>query len=59
MSGEIFHDPDIGNSCWKNPLATGRDLINIAELAIFDTLAHFLESGVIAFDIAHRAHKTL
>ena len=57
MGTEVLDDPDVGDTRGEGPLATGRDLVHLAELARLRAAAKLLERGVEALDVPDGADQ--
>ena len=57
VRGQVFHDADVTNARGEGRLATRRDLLDLAKLALRDAPPHVDERGIAALDVADGADE--
>ena len=57
MRGKVLHDADVANARGEGRLATRRDLLDLAKLALRDAPTHVDECGIAALDVADSSHE--
>ena len=58
MSGEVLDHAHIRDASGEAALSPGDDLVDLAQLAVGDALAHLLQRRVVPLDVADSTHQT-
>ena len=59
VRSKILDDADVGNTRRERRLAAGRDLVNLAELALGDAATHLQQRRIAPLDVADSANQAL
>ena len=59
MAGEVLDDADVGDTGRERTLTTGGHLVEVAEVAVLQTLAQRLQGRVVPLDVTDGTNETL